>query len=149
MLVLVARFRSPTWFGLLLAAVIVTTVGCGDGRPSRVPVSGQVLIDGQPLTHGYVRLVHPTSRPSTGKIDSEGRFTLSCFGQGDGAIPGIHQVAIDAKKPLGDDRIEWHAPKKYAKAATSGIEVEITKATDDLTINISWDGKKGPIVERF
>lgn len=139
--------RRGTW--LVLTALALVAVGCDDGRPDRVPVSGQVLIDGEPLTHGYVRLVHPTSRPAVGKLDADGRFTLSCYEKGDGAIRGVQQVAIDAKKPIGEDRLEWHAPKKYASATTSGIEVEITEPTDSLTINISWDGQKGPIVERF
>ena len=47
---------------LSLLAVSVMLVGCDDGRPQRLKVSGQVLIDGKPLTHGYVRFV-PQRRP--------------------------------------------------------------------------------------
>src|SRR2546423_15364544 len=39
------RYRHIVLIGALAACV-----GCGDGRPARVPVSGIVLIDGQPLT---------------------------------------------------------------------------------------------------
>ena len=50
------RSKLPASAWLLPAlAMVCSMAGCGDGRPTRVPVSGQVLIDGAPLTHGYVR----------------------------------------------------------------------------------------------
>ena len=38
----------------LLVLLTPLTFGCDDGRPKRVPVSGQVLIDGEPLRGGIV-----------------------------------------------------------------------------------------------
>ena len=43
----------------------------------------------------------------------------------------------------------WHAPKKYAQPSSSGLSVEITEATDSLLVELSWDGRPGPVVERF
>ncbi len=48
---------------LLTTLSVVVLPGCGDGRPTRVPISGQVLIDGKPLTTGAVRLVPAGARP--------------------------------------------------------------------------------------
>jgi len=128
------------WFSLSLS-------GCGDGRPKRVTVSGQVLIDGEPLPGGSIKLVPQGARPSMGEIDAEGRFTLTCFDGQDGAVPGKHRVEVVANEALSFTEIRWFAPKKYANFAESGLEIEIHEPTDSLVINLTWDGGK-PFVER-
>jgi len=137
--------RAGQVLALLAAAV---AIGCGPRRPARVPVSGKVLIDGQPLRLGYVRFVPQGARPSGGPIRPDGRFRLNCFGGEDGAVPGSHRVSVDASETLGRDSKRWHAPKHYADFTTSGLEVEIDGPTDSLVIELSWDGGK-PFVERY
>jgi predicted small lipoprotein YifL len=44
--------RARLTAGAALAALVGLT-GCGEGGPKIVPVSGIVLIDGQPLTYGH------------------------------------------------------------------------------------------------
>jgi hypothetical protein len=135
---------TAMWF---ISLGVLVNLGCGDGRPKRVPVSGQVLIDGQPLTFGFVRFAPPDSRPSTGELDRNGHFALTCFEPGDGAVTGKHKVTVMGQEAIGHETIKWHAPKKYANPSTSGLEQEITGPTDTVKIEITWDGKKGPIVE--
>jgi len=122
---------------LVLAACVA---GCGDGRPQRVPVSGRVLIDSEPLGGGYVRFVPPNDRPSSGAIGPDGRFTLGCFEKDDGAVLGEHQVAVIANEALDEVTMKWLAPQKYADHTTSGIIVEIDGPTDDLEIELSRNG---------
>jgi hypothetical protein len=62
-------------------------------------------------------------------------------------VVGKHAVEVIAREPLGEDRLRWHAPKKYASSETSGLVEEITEPTDSLTINLTWDGQRGPVVE--
>ncbi|MEZ6056116.1 MAG: hypothetical protein R3C01_05360 [Planctomycetaceae bacterium] len=127
--------------GLLLAGVS----GCGDDRPERVPVKGVVLIDGEPLTHGFVMIVPDNARPSQSPLDSEGRFELSTFGDKDGAIPGTHKVAVVGLENVSANVQRWHAPKKYMEAETSGLTVTIpdnAEKTEPITINLSWEGGK-------
>jgi hypothetical protein len=131
----------------ILAAAILPCLGCDDGRAERVPVSGQVLIDGKPLNYGYVRFVPTGSRPSGGYLDQEGRFTLGCFEKDDGAIPGEHQVEINAGESISSTEWFWHAPKKYRSYRTSGLSQTITEPTDSLVFNLTWDGGK-PFRER-
>src|SRR5204863_2620412 len=126
---------------LVLISVLSACVGCGDGRPARVPVSGIVLIDGQPLTRGNISFVPENGRPSAGKIAQDGRFTLTCYNGADGAILGKHRVQVAANRGISDHKIEWFAPRKYADFRTSEIEVEITKPVDDLKIDLKSDGK--------
>ncbi len=132
---------------LLTIMVFLTTVaGCGDGRPSRVPVSGQVLIDGKPLTYGYVRLIPENARAASAKIEPDGRFTLKTFEDGDGAVVGTHPVMILGAEQLSGTKQRWHALKKYASARTSGLTATIDGPTDSLLVELTWDGGK-PFVE--
>ena len=149
-----ARSTQATSFGrhtssasLILLLVTIALIGCGDGRPKRLAVSGQVLIDGKPLGYGFVRFVPQGSRPSGGRLDEQGRFTLSCYGANDGIIPGVHRVEVDGSESISSTQTKWHAPKKYFRYKSSGLQQEITGPTDSLVINLSWDGGK-PFVER-
>jgi hypothetical protein len=133
-----------------LAAAIGVTVlvlnGCGDGRPMRVPVSGRVLIDGRPLTYGFVQFRPAGSRVSAAKLDDQGHFTLKCFAEGDGAVPGSHTIVVMANEPISSTKALWHAPKKYADYRTSGLQQEIANSTYDLVVNLTWAGGQ-PFVE--
>lgn len=128
----------------ILAAMFCTA--CSDGRPDRVPISGQVLIDGKPLTYGYIRFVPTGGRASRSKLDADGRFSLGCFEQGDGAIIGQHRVEVSGLEPKSDWEFCWHAPKKYASYETSGLTVDVTEPTDSQKIELSWDGG-APFIE--
>lgn len=135
-------FRLRVLQALGCAFCLVAALGCGDGRPARVAVSGKVLIDGQPLTQGIVQFVPVGTRPSAGKLDQEGKFTLTCFDGDDGIVPGTHKVMIAAKEIISESKVKWLAPPKYADFRTSGLSFEITEPTDDLTIELTWDGGK-------
>jgi hypothetical protein len=129
-------------FGVVLGAfAILASTGCDDGRPERVTVSGRVLIDGKPLTIGNVKFVPNGARPSSGKLDQDGRFTLTCFDGNDGAVPGLHRVQVSAMEVVDQNKVRWLAPIRYANFRTSGIEIEITEPVDDLTIELSSDEK--------
>lgn len=130
------------FYGLAFCLTCLS-LGCGDGRPQVVAVSGQVLIDGEPLTHGFVRFAPSGSRVALGRLDNKGQFRLTSYKSGDGAVTGIHRIAIKSHEPLPGDRIKWHAPKKYSSYSTSGLTQEITEATDSLVIELTWgDSKK-------
>jgi hypothetical protein len=136
----------------LLTAVLIASascfVGCGDGRPTRMPVAGRVVIDGQPVRFGMIKLTNADTRAASSRLDEEGRFQMTCFEKHDGVIPGAHRVEVAATEGIDERTVRWHAPKKYASANTSGIEVTIDEPTEDLLIELTWSGGKGPFVER-
>jgi hypothetical protein len=132
---------------LTCAATLVLFLGCGDGHPTRVPVSGRVVIDGQPLSEGNIRFVPEHGRPSAGTIGADGRFTLTCYDGNDGALLGKHRVQVSASRILDGARVQWFAPPYYADFRQSGIEVEITKPADDLVIELTWGNMKGPFID--
>jgi hypothetical protein len=120
--------------------MIIAVIGCSDGRPARVAVSGQVLIDDKPLKYGTIQFIPTNARASQGVLDENGQFTLTCFGDEDGAVPGQHAVAVRAGEPVGPNTIRWHAPKKYIDPKTSGLTQSISGAADNLVVRLSWDG---------
>jgi hypothetical protein len=130
----------------ILVAMLVLLAGCGDGKPTRVPISGKVLIDGQPLTLGSIAYVPQGARPSGGAIDKNGHFELSCYELGDGAVLGAHRVMITGAKHLSETAIRWEAPKMYADINTSGLVENVDGPADDVVINLTWKGGK-PFVE--
>jgi hypothetical protein len=141
---LLRKFPSHNFalFATMAALASLAISGCGDGRPARVPISGQVLIDGQPLKFGVVKFVPDQGRPSSGKLDADGRFALHCFDDADGAVLGHHHVAVYANEALDDRRTHWHAPRKYANINTSGLEQQISEPKTELVIQLTWDGGK-------
>lgn len=137
------RHTATRIANLLLASLVVIAIGCGDGRPKRVPVSGQVLIDGAPVKGGSIQFVPEGARPSSSDLDGEGRFTLRCFEKDDGAVTGTHRVKMAARAMEGE-KLRWYAPQKYADIDKSGLTVEITEPTDSLVIELTWKGSKKP-----
>jgi hypothetical protein len=131
---------------LIVLLLLPLLAGCDD-RPTRVPVSGIVTIDGQPVTRGNIKFVPQNGRPSAGAIGEDGRFTLTCYDGNDGALLGTHRVQIASNRIISDSKIEWFAPPKYADFRTSEINVEITEPVDDLNIDLTWGNRKGPYIE--
>lgn len=138
------------------AFLFMSATGCGDGRPRCYPVQGVVQVDGKPLTgefDGTIRFVHVTDtqkgRPATGKIGSDGRFSLTSYEDNDGCPKGKYQVELIVLR-FDKNKTYYLVPPRYENHATSGIEVEITGKTTDLTISAEWTPKdsayKKPIV---
>ena len=123
--------------------ILVAAVGCGDGRPKRVPVSGQVLVDGKPVKGGSIQFIPEGSRASSSDLDEDGRFSLRCFEKDDGAVTGTHRVKVAARAMEGG-KLRWYAPEKYADIDLADITVEIEEPTDSLLIELTWKGSKKP-----
>lgn len=128
---------------LAVASLVITATGCSDGLPTRVPVSGKVLVDGEPINKGRIMFYPEGGRPAYSKIQQDGSFTLSCFKKNDGAQVGLNRVSVLSRTIISENNVEWYAPSHYANQHTSGIEVEITEPLDDLVIELtSKDVKK-------
>jgi len=132
--------------GVLL---VVGASGCSDGRPERVPVSGKVLIDGQPVNSGTIRFKPVQGRVATGVIQSDGFFTMSTFEDGDGVVPGTHAVTVSSKDESSPNQVRYNVPNKYRDPDQSGLSETIEGPNDSLVINLTWDGNPGPIVKHI
>jgi hypothetical protein len=117
--------------------------GCGGQieGPAPVPASGTVTYKGQPVETGTIQFVPAKGRAASGAIEN-GKFTLSTYADGDGAVPGAHQVGISASKQgtkivNGEPEVVFLVPEVYATPATSAIIVEVPPSgKTDIEIKI-------------
>jgi hypothetical protein len=105
-------WRHPR--GAFAAVVLLATcTACNQSPFAVVPVSGTVLLDGQPLAGGVINfqpVVTGTSvnggPGSSARFDSSGRFSLATMRGQPGAVVGKHRVKIysfNAETAKGSD----------------------------------------------
>lgn len=139
--------RTVLYCGLLVA--LLPLAGCtGSDRPDLVPVSGQVLIDGEPVADASLQFIPSGSRPARAKTDAQGNFTLTTFKDGDGCVPGTHQVVVVAVTNPSPTEQVLHVPEKYMNIATTDATATVDGPTDDLKVELTWGGEKGPIIRQ-
>lgn len=95
---------------LTLALAAVVFPGCGEGRPDTAPVSGRVLLNGEPVPDASVTFIPEGGRSANGVTDAQGQFQLTTFQEGDGAILGEHTVTVT---PLAGD-VPEEIPDDYS-----------------------------------
>lgn len=130
-------------------ACFMNCCGCGESGTQVVPFHGRVTIDGEPLSHGFVRFVPKGGRTSDAELNSDGTFELRYSADKRGAEIGSHRVEVAANETLGPTRVKWHAPKQYASIATSGLTHEVVGPEDDMEIKLTWGSQQGPIEEVY
>ena len=129
---------------LCLTAANFIAIGCGGAdRPALVEVTGQVTLNGQPLSGAAVSLqLDPPDpayrRPSRGMTDGSGNFSPSMYGDAKGLPPGKYKVAVikqevpeefNSENPAATAvNITWITPKFYSEMETSGLTVEVTSS---------------------
>jgi len=132
------------------AIVLVSVAGCGKpGTAPTVKVTGTVTYNGTPVAGASVGFLPDSGRPASGTTDAQGRFTLSTFAQGDGAVPGRHRVTISepasesAPMPGTPEAENWTPPEprfpaKYADPNTSGFTATVEKGGEnDFTFDMT------------
>ena len=108
-----------------------------------MPVNGTVLLDGKPVAGATVMLIpRERGRPALGKTDAQGKFTLSTYTQGDGALPGLHRVTVTLVHEQ-NGQLNWIVPKKYADYKTSPLAIEITGPKSHV-VNIELRSSETP-----
>jgi hypothetical protein len=135
------RRHARLWTGLAVA-VSAGLIGChgSDSLPSLLvyEVKGTVVLaDGKPLPGGLISFVPKGSLPVTpsAPIGSDGTFSLTTGGSGEGAPPGDYKVRIEApqlqhagpkfrKRPL--------FPFKYTDEDSSGLIITVRAETNRL-----------------
>ncbi|MGI9430092.1 MAG: hypothetical protein ACR2NM_15640 [Bythopirellula sp.] len=129
--------------------LVTGTVGCGGGGCT---VSGEVTLDGQPLSNGRIAL-RPAAkmagfRPVSAEIDS-GSFQ---FESSQKIVPGSYVVIVKAWRPTGkklpieegasepEDEYEQYLPLKYNTRSELAVELDGNKY--DLTFELQMPNRK-------
>lgn len=129
----------------LLVCAIPLLVGCGRGGPNVVPVSGQVLIDGEPLATGipgFIQVVPVEGRAASSPIDPQtGRFTLTTWEDGDGCQIGTHKVVVMVEQAVDTSTVSL-VPEKYSDLNSTDLTVTIEGPTDSLVVELTGPLRK-------
>jgi len=150
---------------LLAVAVLVSVLGLGctgqqgGDRPKTVRVTGTVTHSGEPVEGATVAFQSAGgSKSAIGVTDADGKYTLTTFESGDGAVPGEYQVkickyqvetsqAVDESSPdyvppaEGEQSAppENLLPGKYADPTTSGLTATVSESGGD-SFDFSLEG---------
>ena len=132
------RRGVPYKLAVLLAAAALPSLGCGGSdRPKTIETTGIVTYKGAPVEGAQVMFTSPTARPATATTNAEGRFELTTFEPGDGAVEGEHQVTITKT-----ERVPGEDPKNpYPKTRHLLPTQYANPQKSPLSATISADGK--------
>jgi len=129
-LMLVSR---PSWRSLMLLIVALLT-GCGGSDRVPVnPVSGKLLVDGQPA-EGAVIVFHPTSPPEkevhkpAARVMADGTFQVTTYDAGDGAPAGDYVMTVTWGEPPSPDRLGG----QYRDPGKSELKVTVNEGENVL-----------------
>lgn len=133
----------------MFLGLLVAWVGCSKATHFElpvIPVSGKVLLDGQPLSDAMVILVpYPSAvagqLPARGATNADGEFQATTYRNGDGAAVGKYKVTVQFYKPVKVDGNLVPGPnvlnEKFANPATTPFELEVVKEKVQVpTLNV-------------
>jgi hypothetical protein len=146
--------RSTLILAVLSVGFVFTSTGCTDSGPpgpKQLPVfpsGGKVTYQGNPLPNADVSFQHKEgSATATAKTDAQGSFTLSTYGDKDGAPAGAYRVTVAvsavqeiepgvlAPEPPGG--FKSPIPAQYGNPETSGLTADIPEGgKQDLVIEL-------------
>lgn len=124
--------------GVVICLVVIAGCGGAGARPS-ASISGQVRLDGAPLSAGSIHFTSPkTGETAYANLDGNGRYRVT-FPEAD--LGAEYEVAVRA--PVDEDidatallenpqpRTETVIPQKYTDRTTSGLRAEIARAGEN------------------
>lgn len=81
-----------------LAALTAAAIGCQSGtaeNPRTYPTTGTVTLNGEPVEGATVSYVpQGEGQTAVGVTNAAGKYELTTFAKGDGALPGSYQVKV-------------------------------------------------------
>ena len=118
----------------LHCSLLLAFLGCSDtNRLKTYSASGKVVFkDGKPLEGGTI-LFESVDQPVTARatIGVDGGFQLGTYEESDGAVAGLHKVAIAPAMDMTVDRDEVRPPRlihdRFRDVEMSGLEFDVTE----------------------
>jgi hypothetical protein len=153
----------------VVAFALSAVIGCGgsDHLPL-APVTGTVMLDGQPLPEGRILFRPDAGRAGRGKVENGVIVQAATYGINDGLVLGRHKIAIQPIPEVervaastatgssadGETKVprpsyiqglrEQQAkaaeiPVKYQDVDGSGLTAEITEDGNELTLELTTE----------
>ena len=120
---------------LAVGGMLAAFVAAGCGQSPTVKVTGTVTIKGQPAENVQVTFLPADGRPATGVTDAQGKFELSTFKPGDGAMPGQQTVTLGEyyppgkppPMPRGNEPLPSRFPPAYSDTVNSPLKANVER----------------------
>jgi hypothetical protein len=116
----------------LSLTLLLAITGCGEPK---IPVSGSVLYNSQPLPNVNVVMIRTDGKVASAVTDSSGNFaSVTTDAPGDGALVGEYKVGITPVSTAPDEQGSADAyaiptkspiPQSYMSADSSGLKVVV------------------------
>lgn len=147
---------------LIVASAALT--GCGGGvedRPALASVSGSVLYNNKPVAGADVAFwAEGSPRAAKGTTDADGKFTLSMFEPGDGAMLGVNKITVakmppaaataSSGDPMNDpmamasqmqesstaDKVKGEIPAKYSNRNQTSLQETVAEGENSYVLNL-------------
>lgn len=149
---------------LQVLAVVGFAPGCNsDNNPKTYQVTGTLTVNGKPVDQATLVFLPSAADgyPATGITDADGKYQLTTFTAGDGAVPGDYtikvskfkysetsasatQVYASSEEELAAYQLDEGSaappksllPPRYANPATSGLTYKVTETDSTFDINL-------------
>ena len=134
---------------LLIALPLAYLLGCGGGESfPTAPTSGKVMLGGQPVKGGSIQFSPVATaegkspgKPGSAIVNEDGTFTLSTYGNDDGAVVGKHTVtytppSIDAAEEPADGGHAEQKKSPYEGLTPKQKEVDVKEGKNEFTIDL-------------
>jgi len=136
---------------LIVLSLLVT--GCnGNSLPNLVPVSGTVMLDGEPMSQGTIGFVpvDPAGQSASSQI-VDGKFQMVTSSSSAGVVAGDYQIIISSHEPveLPDPSVPFKLdpnnlppppksliPEKYGNPKTAGFEATVAPGMTPLVCEL-------------
>lgn len=138
------------WVALFL--VLANVFGCSGGesgtKEKTVPLTGKLLVDGQPRGSASVQFVPKNSdggvRTAYAVTEADGSFSATTYVTGDGIIPGSYTISLGAEADgSSTDPAAMMAAAAGASIKSSEIDVPADGLTDvEIKLTSADGGKK-------
>ena len=164
-------FRISASAVLLAGLVLAGCTDKGAGATKRLPVhkvTGKVTLSGAPVANAMITFSPKGQQPAAnGKSDTEGKYTLTTYDGGDGAVAGEYTVmvtkeappATPAGGPVGHDAtapkagvgFDGAAAHNAQRAATGGsnssslLPDKYSKTSSPLTVTVKEGANDIPL----
>jgi hypothetical protein len=131
----------------VVAVGLAALAGCGE--PTIVgtnlplqPVKGKITLNGQPLTHGLLKLVLTTNHDKFGEAEAvaevkpDGTFEPRQANDKPGLVPGTWKAYVSPTFVKDGKTVRMGVPAKYTKEGTSDLTFEVREGENTPALAI-------------
>src|SRR4051812_27066654 len=110
---------ARVWVGCALLAALISVAGCGI---KRIPTSGKVTLDGQPMNGGVLQFIPDASKGNNVRVSCSGPISN---GQWTLVTSGMERADTGTGAPVGWFKVKYTNPNEGSKApgAVAGPKV--------------------------